>query len=1130
MTTRADSVGRSTATDPLLADLVEELTARIQAGDPVDIDALAEQYPEQFDQLRRLLPALTILADLHESAADGTPVAPAETDSNALRGRLGDYRIIREVGRGGMGVVYEAEQLSLGRRVALKVLPFAAVLDQRQLQRFKNEAQAAAQLHQNNILPVYSVGCERGVHFYAMQFVEGPTLADVIRELKGQRDGGTEGPRGRGIAGTGEEEQHNATEPRPSGSDPIPNRARQEAAGWPTSSGGGGRDSPPHPATQPPIDDEPIASPTSEDMGHPCGSSETARRLTGAASAISSDGSTKTPSFFRSVARLGVQAAEALEHAHDRGIIHRDIKPSNLLVEGQGHLWVTDFGLAHCQGDNGHTLTMPGDLLGTLRYMSPEQAQGGRTLLDHRTDIYSLGVTLYELLTLQPAFTGRDRSELLRKIADEGPRPPRQLNDAIPADLETIVLKAAEKEPQDRYATAEALADDLRRFLRDEPILAKRPTLIERTKKWSRRHKTLLTAVIVTAMAVLAVSTVLLWQQVARTGAALSATAVQRERADANFKRARDAVDRMLTRADELAEMPHTEHVRRGLLEDALELYEGFLEQHGTDPEVRYETGRAYKRVGDIRAMLGQHGDAEEAYTQAIALLETLAADEPDVPDFRHGLARALLGFADLLRETGGRVGEAEEVLRRSAAVAKALANEHPEVPRYRVTLARNLQALGTLHVDRLQEGDVPGAFEAFRDAVILYEALAKEFPEVPEYRDDLASCLDKQAWPLWACGYHDAAERDYRESIALRQKLTNEFPKVAAYRRGLAHGHFQLGQWLLRGGRADHAERHVRRALELRKELATDFPGVPGYRLERVESHRLLGRLLFHTGRAREAQAERETALATAEALTDAYAGVPAYRFAVAETHYELGEAFIAEGRPGDAEEELGSARGSLKKLVDECPDEERYRHRLAWTDHHLGLALWETGRRDEAAAAFDACTRFHEAYANAHPNGADPQARLAWYLVARPDWRPDDAIRAVGLMERAVELDPEVGGHQWDLGMALYRANRYKDAVAAFEQAMEMGDEGQWCWFFLAMAHWQLGDKEQARKWYDDSVAWMERNMAGDADAPRFRAEAAELMGIEQQGSGNGEQGTEVERDRGNKGSRDRGGMPSG
>src|SRR5262249_18434812 len=196
----------------------------------------------------------------------------------------------------------------------------------------------------------------------------------------------------------------------------------------------------------------------------------------------SSSGSRRGREDFRRLAELGVQAAEALDHAHQAGIVHRDVKPANLMLDERGNLWVTDFGLAHMQHGEA-SLTVTGDLVGTLRYMSPEQALAKRVVIDHRTDVYSLGATLYELLTLRPAFDGKDRQELLRQIAfEESPRP-RRLDRGIPAELETIVLKAMEKNPADRYATAQDLADDLSGFLEEKRIRARRPSLLQRARK-----------------------------------------------------------------------------------------------------------------------------------------------------------------------------------------------------------------------------------------------------------------------------------------------------------------------------------------------------------------------------------------------------------------------------------------------------------------------------------------------------------------------------------------------------------------------------------------------------------------------------------------------------------------------
>jgi WD40 repeat protein/serine/threonine protein kinase len=484
--------------ESLVGQVADEFTERLNRGEAPDIEGYAQRYPEIAALLRQALPALQAVAALGSNPASGSMTSAAP---DQLAGTLGDFRILREIGRGGMGVVYEAEQISLGRRVALKVLPFAATLDPKQLQRFKNEAQAAAHLQHQNIVPVHYVGCERGVHFYAMQFIEGQPLSAVIWELR--RLAGVEAaatPNGGSvlaeemISGNWALAKRNGKDPQATGSYVPTGEPRLSEP----------RLSEPRPIGSGKKSDKASHQP----LPHGRGSDSTSP-----VAVLSTERSTRSPAFFRTVANLGVQAAEALEHAHQLGIIHRDIKPGNLLVDAGGRLWVTDFGLAHCQNQPG--LTMTGDLLGTLRYMSPEQALAQRVAVDARTDVYSLGATLYELLTLEQAYPGRSREEVLRQIAFEEPRPPRRIRAAIPAELETIILKAMAKSPEERYATAQELGDDLRRFLEDKPIKAKRPSLRQRARKWARRHKAVVRAVLLVlalAVAALAVSTVLIWQ------------------------------------------------------------------------------------------------------------------------------------------------------------------------------------------------------------------------------------------------------------------------------------------------------------------------------------------------------------------------------------------------------------------------------------------------------------------------------------------------------------------------------------------------------------------------------------------------------------------------------------------
>ncbi|WP_406699978.1 protein kinase [Singulisphaera sp. Ch08] len=423
--------------DSILARWAAELADRIQAGEVPNLEEYIREHPEKADQLRRLLPTIAMMADLRTSVDQ---VFAPGFDLGVGQGILGEFHLLREIGRGGMGVVYEALEVPLGRRVALKVLPIAAALDPRQLKRFQLEAQAVASLNHRNIVPIFSVGRDRGVSYFAMQLIEGRTLADVNRELRQFDERGT-------------------VKETVVVSDVT--RSLLESLPFP-----GGRE-------------EVVADATACE-------SEVAPPRTERTSSSPSLPPTRGRAFFRTAAGLGRQAAEALAHVHDLGIQHRDIKPANLLVDARGHLWVTDFGLARLQGDCEQTRT--GDLVGTLRYMSPEQALARPGLIDHRTDIYSLGATLYELLTLRPAFGGDDRQDLLLRIIQETPVPSRRLNPAIPIDLETIVSKAMANEPSRRYATAQELAEDLTRFLEGRPVLARRPSPVDGASKWVRRR------------------------------------------------------------------------------------------------------------------------------------------------------------------------------------------------------------------------------------------------------------------------------------------------------------------------------------------------------------------------------------------------------------------------------------------------------------------------------------------------------------------------------------------------------------------------------------------------------------------------------------------------------------------
>jgi serine/threonine protein kinase/Flp pilus assembly protein TadD len=448
-----------------LDQLAEEFVDRYRKGERPPLSEYVARHPDLADEIRDLFPGLVLMEGIRPETGEATGAFGVASGASKCPERLGDYRILREVGRGGMGIVYEAEQESLGRHVALKVLASHALLEPKHLHRFQREAKAAARLHHSNIVPVYGVGSDEGLHYYVMQFIQGQGLDQVLHELK----------RLRHVKG--------AEPPNPSGGTGALSAAAVAQALLI------GTSSPTRRVSE---------GPSPPQNGS---TSETIIQLSGHSSppTLSQTGR----AYWQSVARVGIQVAEALAYAHGQGTLHRDIKPSNLLLDADGVVWVTDFGLAKASADT-EDLTHSGDIVGTLRYMAPERFQGRS---DARSDLYALGLTLYELMTLGPAFDSRDRNQLIQQVLHDEPVRPRKVNPAVPHDLETIVLKTIDRDPSRRYQTAAAMVEDLKRFVEDRPIRARRVSRGERLWRWCRRNPavaSLLTALVLTLLVGLA--------------------------------------------------------------------------------------------------------------------------------------------------------------------------------------------------------------------------------------------------------------------------------------------------------------------------------------------------------------------------------------------------------------------------------------------------------------------------------------------------------------------------------------------------------------------------------------------------------------------------------------------------
>jgi serine/threonine protein kinase/Flp pilus assembly protein TadD len=964
------------------------------------------------------------------------PQAPSTADPAAELRQLGDFRILREIGRGGMGVVYEAEQVSLSRRVALKVLPLAATLDERQLQRFKNEAVAAAQLDHPHIVDVLGVGSERGVHYYAMRLIQGRTVAHVIKDLRLTH---SELPAAAALAS-----RRNPEAATGGLQSPVAGQTSDYAppvAEWPA---------PAAPATVP------IAGPSTER-------------------------SVKSREFFHSVARLAADVAEALDYAHQQGIIHRDIKPSNLMLDGRGKVWVTDFGLAHVQG--GKSLTMTGDVVGTLRYMSPEQALAKRVVMDHRTDIYSLGATLYELLTLEPAYAGNDRQELLRQIAFDEPKPPRRINKAMPPEMETIVLKAMEKNPADRYATAQEMADDLRRFLLHEPIRARRPSLRQRVGKWARRHRGLVLAAavwLVTALAVVG----------GAAGWVVRDRAGHRDEGERQAREALNEAERLQEEEKWYEALSAAKRAEAALANDL----EGERARQARVLHADFEMALRLEKARLLRA--GQRGDAfdseaaDHAYVTAFRLYDVnIDSDDPrwlgeqlSGRSIRLQLAAALDDWARFrrFRNVGNwknllliaRVADPDPIRNKlrdayeeeDSKAAQELADRASlgEWPSATVSLLSTLlvrtgageRAISVLfqarqrHPDdfwlNLQLGDLLQTLRPGRlDEAVRYDTTAVAL------RPHSAGAHNQLGTALYDKGQFDEATAEYRESIRLNPDG--------------AMAHNNLGNALLARGQLDQAVAEYREALRLRP--------------DDVIAHINLSSTLMEKGRMDEAIAQCREAIRLKPKSSRAHA---ALAFDLEETG-QLDEA-MAEARESvrlepdnaDGHNVLGVLlwrQGRLDESISECREAIRLKPHHPEAHLHLANALYGKGQYDEAVAEGRHAIRLKPHSATAHNT-----LGMALERKGRVD-------EAVGELREAIRLKPDYAGAQRNLR----RAERFAALAARLPRLLQgkesPADSGE----RLALAFFCQQDKQlytAAVRWYAQAFA-DEPRLLGDVSS---------------------------------------------
>jgi tetratricopeptide (TPR) repeat protein/tRNA A-37 threonylcarbamoyl transferase component Bud32 len=739
-----------------------------------------------------------------------------------------------------------------------------------------------------------------------------------------------------------------------------------------------------------------------------------------------------------------VDVCNAVAYAHSRGVLHRDLKPGNIMLGKYGETLVVDWGLAKSvdrpastritdeaplrpSSGSGVAATLTGSAIGTPAFMSPEQALGRWDLVGPASDIYSLGATLYSLLTGRAPFEDREVGIVLQQVQKGDYLPPRQVKPATPVALDAICRKAMALEPGDRYATALALAADVEHWLADEPVSALREPLVTRLARWGRRHKPAVAgaaALLLTAVVALAVSNVLVAREQARTDEA-------RLRAEEHFADAREAVDLMLTRVgqERLANEPRMEKVRRDLLENALQFYQRFLDEKSRDPDVRFETVRAFQRVGDIQEMLGDHAKAEKAHCSAVAFLEELIAEKPREPKYRKALASNQNELAVVLHAAGRRA-DAEKAYQYTVTIRTKLVEDFPDEPDYRFDL-------GASYNDRaifLQTNNqLPQAEQAYKQAVELLVRLTDKHAAQLDYQVVLARTYTNFGGLLTQQGRHPEARESYQRALQIQQHLVSRQQEVVTHQKELGRTDLNLGLLEHVQGHRDEAEKSYRKAVDVFTDLAEKFSNNPDYRSLLAESYKNLGLLLASDPR--KAEPAWRQAMALYGKLAGDFNHEANYRRQQAISLNELAIVLAATGRTPEAEQSWVAARDIQEQLIAPYSADSGYWPELINTYVNL-------------TELYQALDRSRDVEMNYH--------------------------RFVNILERRIDAFPKVPDYKHEMGVALndfgtfllrrdklVEASRYLHEAIRYQRAAVKGNSQKASFRLALCGHYlSLGD----------------------------------------------------------------------
>jgi eukaryotic-like serine/threonine-protein kinase len=955
------------------------------------------------------------------------------------------FRVLRPHAQGGLGAIFVALDGELNREVALKQILDHQADDPVSRQRFLLEAEITGGLEHPGIVPVYGLGTYAdGRPYYAMRFIRGDSLKEAIGAFHQRVDAKSISP------------------PRGEG-------ARTAREGTGRELGGG-----PGPLTPDP----------------------SGRRGEGNRSAVQGPHTGKGPTPSRDLAlrqllRRFTDVCNAIDYAHSRGILHRDIKPGNIIVGKHGETLVVDWGLAKPLGRaepgreiaertllpgsaSGSAETLPGTTLGTPAYMSPEQAAGDLEHLGPRSDVYSLGATLYCILTGRPPFETEEIGNVLHKVKRGDFSPPRQLDPSLDKSLEAVCLKAMATKPEDRYASCRALAEDVERWMADEPVSARRDAWSDQLARWARRHRAwaqaavaaLLAVAITASVAALVVDRARRAEMAARHDAtrslaaervAKAAAAANLDQANANLRLARQAVEEYFTRVsqDTLLQRQDAPNVRdlrelrKDLLDVALRYYQRFVDQHQEDAELQLELAQAYGRVGELTGEIGSKERALEAHQHELAIWTKLAEAAPGDSKTQAAVGASHYHVGMIERQLG-RTGRALASYERALAIWELVAAEHPEIPAQQ-NLGRALTARGNVLSDLGRKDE---AMASYQRSLGVYQRIAATAPANPAYQDRLASAYNSIAVAEIGARHIAEALAAFERAREIRERVAAARPTVVQFQKNLAMAYKNIALLMSETNRPVEALAAYEQARAIRARLVAANPTVSQLQYDLALTLLEMGIHQRATGHPDKALAHYAESEAILTRLVADNPSVSNYQDKLSAVWHNTANIFSASGRYDQALAGYERARAVQAKLVAAHSDLPEHRHTLGITDTEMGACLFDAGRLDAALVAAERGRGVHEALVVEHPRVPEYRRNLANShntigVVHLSRGRLDQALLALE-QARVIRLrlandSPALLQYQLDLAESIFNVGSLKARQRHLSVALELYEQAR-------------------------------------------------------------------------------------